>query len=252
MCSKKIWTNYKAESEERMKIGDVYYEKHTVVGISKRTNTVSETDVEIVNMLPIEVLDEIRAEIEAKKEDRCFDDDDMYIYMTGLNDAIDIIDMHKAENNVKETGCTTIGHWIKDGKPWGGMQGWKCSKCNQSYDINKIYTNMPYHFCPNCGDKKGDMEEGEILEYGPTESEGEEINTFRSEYALNVCDAHTGEFLCQIDVFDTVEEAEAGTENFRISKNETFAIVRIDYDKDENEIATETEKIIPCVLSKEN
>ena len=45
-----------------MQIGDVYYEKHTVVGISERTNTVSETDVEIVNMLPIDVLDKIRAE----------------------------------------------------------------------------------------------------------------------------------------------------------------------------------------------
>lgn len=40
-------------------------------------------------------LDEIIAEIEAKKEDRCFDDDDMYIYKTGLNDAIDIVNKHK-------------------------------------------------------------------------------------------------------------------------------------------------------------
>ena len=44
---------------ETMKIGDVYYEKHTVISVSKRTNTVSETDVEIVNVLPIDVLDKI-------------------------------------------------------------------------------------------------------------------------------------------------------------------------------------------------
>ena len=47
-----------------MKIGDVYNEKHTVVGISKRTGTVSETDTEIVEVIPIEVLDKIKAEIE--------------------------------------------------------------------------------------------------------------------------------------------------------------------------------------------
>lgn len=46
-----------------MKIGDVYYEKHTVTKISSRTNTVSETQVEIVNILPIEVLDKIRADV---------------------------------------------------------------------------------------------------------------------------------------------------------------------------------------------
>lgn len=35
-----------------MKMGDVYYEKHTVVGISKRTGTVSETQVERVDAIP--------------------------------------------------------------------------------------------------------------------------------------------------------------------------------------------------------
>ena len=45
-----------------------------------------------------DVLNNIRAEIEEQKECRCFDDDDMYIYMTGLNDAIDIIDKYKAES----------------------------------------------------------------------------------------------------------------------------------------------------------
>ena len=42
-----------------MKIGDIYYEKHTVVGISKRTGGVSETDTEIVKVVPIDVLDKI-------------------------------------------------------------------------------------------------------------------------------------------------------------------------------------------------
>lgn len=44
-----------------------------------------------------EVLNKIRAEIEEQKECRCFDDEDMYIYMTGLNDAIDIIDKYKTK-----------------------------------------------------------------------------------------------------------------------------------------------------------
>ena len=40
-------------------------------------------------------LDEIIADIEAKKEDRCFDEDDMYIYHTGSNDAIEIVNKYK-------------------------------------------------------------------------------------------------------------------------------------------------------------
>ena len=54
--------------------------------------------VSCADMIPKNVLDKIKAEIEEQKECRCFDDDDMYIYMTGLNDAIDIIDKHKAES----------------------------------------------------------------------------------------------------------------------------------------------------------
>ena len=37
-----------------MKIGDVYYEKHTVTEISRRTNTASETQVEKVDIIPQE------------------------------------------------------------------------------------------------------------------------------------------------------------------------------------------------------
>ena len=47
-------------------------------------------------------LDRITAKIEERKEKEylCFDDDDMNIYITGLNDAIGIIDKYetKAEN----------------------------------------------------------------------------------------------------------------------------------------------------------
>ncbi len=51
-------------------------------------------------LIPVSVLDKIRAEIEKRKEKEylCFDDDDMDIYMTGLNDAIGIIDKYKAES----------------------------------------------------------------------------------------------------------------------------------------------------------
>lgn len=43
-------------------------------------------------------LDKIRAEIKEQKKERCFDDDDMFAYRTGLDDAILIIDKHKAES----------------------------------------------------------------------------------------------------------------------------------------------------------
>lgn len=45
-------------------------------------------------------LDNVRAEIEKRKEKEypCFDDDDMSIYMTGLNDAIAIVDKYQAES----------------------------------------------------------------------------------------------------------------------------------------------------------
>lgn len=74
-----------------MKIGDVYYEKHTVVDISKRTGTVSETDVEIVNVLPIDVLDKIRTEIieDIEKYNDIYDDT-----CHGLRMALDIIDKY--------------------------------------------------------------------------------------------------------------------------------------------------------------
>ena len=44
------------------------------------------------------VLDKIRAEIEEQKQMECFDSyDEMFAYRTGLENAIDIIDKYKAE-----------------------------------------------------------------------------------------------------------------------------------------------------------
>ena len=45
------------------------------------------------------------------------------------------------------------GHWIKYQEPWGGMQGWKCSNCENHYDVSSVYTIIPYNYCPNCGAK---------------------------------------------------------------------------------------------------
>ena len=42
------------------------------------------------------ILDKIRAEIEEQKKERCFDD--MFAYITGLDDAIYIIDKYRKEN----------------------------------------------------------------------------------------------------------------------------------------------------------
>ena len=45
-------------------IGDVYYEKHTVVGVSHRNGEVSETQIEVIkDIIPLSVIDEIKAEI---------------------------------------------------------------------------------------------------------------------------------------------------------------------------------------------
>ncbi len=78
-----------------MKIGDVYYEKHTIVGISKRTGTVSETDTEIVEAIPpIEVLGKIRAEIESMD----FDFGDYYDHTDEIIEMVcKVIDKYKAE-----------------------------------------------------------------------------------------------------------------------------------------------------------
>ena len=55
-----------------------------------------------------DVLGEIRNEIEKRKgEDYlCFDDDDMDIYMIGLNDAIGIIDKYEAKSEDIEMQAT--------------------------------------------------------------------------------------------------------------------------------------------------
>lgn len=45
----------------------------------------------------IKALDEIIAKIEEQKELRCFDDDDMFVYRTGLDDALYIIDKYRKE-----------------------------------------------------------------------------------------------------------------------------------------------------------
>jgi len=50
--------------------------------------------IEIPDNATVCDIEQIRAEIEGQKECRCFDDDDMFIYRTGLDDALDIIDKH--------------------------------------------------------------------------------------------------------------------------------------------------------------
>lgn len=45
-----------------------------------------------------DIFDKIRTEIEDQKKERCFDDDDMFVYRTGLDDALYIIDKYKEES----------------------------------------------------------------------------------------------------------------------------------------------------------
>ncbi len=59
-------------------------------------------------LIPASVFDKIVAEIEGRKEKEylCFDDNDMDIYITGLNDAIDIIDKYKTKSKDIEMQAT--------------------------------------------------------------------------------------------------------------------------------------------------
>lgn len=53
----------------------------------------------IANGTPLnDVLNKIRDGIEEQKTERCFDDDDMFVYRTGLDDALYIIDKYTAES----------------------------------------------------------------------------------------------------------------------------------------------------------
>ena len=42
----------------------------------------------------LNAIDKIRAEIEEQKHERCFDEDNMIVYRTGLDDALEIIDKY--------------------------------------------------------------------------------------------------------------------------------------------------------------
>ncbi len=70
-------------------IGDVYYEKHTVTGISKRTGSVSETKVEIVEVMPIE---KIRSDIQKLRGCSCSCSDGI------IDDIEDILDKYEKKS----------------------------------------------------------------------------------------------------------------------------------------------------------
>lgn len=67
------------------------------------TNYDLDDAAEVLKRLPsvqpkTDILDKIRTEIEDQKKERCFDDDDMFVYRTGLDDALYIIDKYKEES----------------------------------------------------------------------------------------------------------------------------------------------------------
>ena len=79
-----ILKKYKDESEE-----DYYVRRAKALGLAIEA-------LEHQKSLE-EELEKVRAEIEEQKQDHCFDEDDMFVYITGLNGAIDIIDKYKNE-----------------------------------------------------------------------------------------------------------------------------------------------------------
>ena len=72
-----------------MKIGDVYYEKHTVTEISHRTGKVSETQIEIIDAVPMSVIDDIRQEIKRRADSR---EDDQWYERGTYYECLDIIE----------------------------------------------------------------------------------------------------------------------------------------------------------------
>lgn len=76
--------------------------------------------------------------------------------LEGANLVMEWVYKEPSVNSQEQTG-----HWTKDKEPWGGSQGWKCDKCNHIYDINVVYSKMPYNFCPNCGAKMVEPQESE-------------------------------------------------------------------------------------------
>ena len=74
-------------------------ESHTAMMMAKDALSSSENPNKWIDA---EVLDKIRAEIEEQKQARCFDEDDMLVYRTGLDDALYIIDKYKSESENKD------------------------------------------------------------------------------------------------------------------------------------------------------
>ena len=88
-----------------MIIGDVYYEKHTVVGVSHRNGEVSETQIEVIkDIIPLSVIDEIKSEIKRLRnlrsenydlEDYCENFDARIIFR---DDVLELIDQKVKEH----------------------------------------------------------------------------------------------------------------------------------------------------------
>lgn len=76
-----------------MKIGDIYYEKHTVTKISPRTNTVSETQVEKVNAIPI-------AELEVREMKK------VWLVVTSFNDIPRVLGVYSTKEKAEKIAYT--------------------------------------------------------------------------------------------------------------------------------------------------
>ena len=100
-----------AESEDKNMTEQWQELKETITELRDNDGTGTQQEVckFLVNYMEVlekqmqePILDKIRAEIEKQKEERCFDDDDMFVYRTGLNDALYIIDKYKSGSEDKD------------------------------------------------------------------------------------------------------------------------------------------------------
>lgn len=122
-----------------MKIGDTYYEKHTVVDISERTNTVSETDVERVNMLPIEDCISRQAVLNLPKRTM------KNYFGEAAGEVVDVKDIMELPSVMPKE--PKIGHWITNRTIMHDGEFY-CDICDNDAPFNNIF-----HYCPNCGAK---------------------------------------------------------------------------------------------------
>lgn len=105
-------------------------------------------------------------------------------------------------------------------------------KTSDGYVLTKVNDGLPENaYIPEYMNDTGDVT------LVPDVDKYEVIEEAKSnEYALNVKNKTTDEFMYQVDCYPTYEDAKAEADKLNLNDNETYYIVAIDYGEDGNEI----------------